>query len=91
MHIYKKPSGTWAYRIDVGRDPVTGRRIRRHQVGILNRYFGKLPPQYSWEGGGAAEEVLRERKSPSRLRGTPAKGAKEWLLIIRYTLMRREI
>lgn len=104
MHIYKKPSGTWAYRIDVGRDPMKGRRkqrekagfprakdartaaeealralrrneyvepervtfstfaadwlatyeqvakissvrIRRHQLGILNRYFGKLPLQ----------------------------------------------
>ena len=49
MHIYKKPSGTWAYRIDIGRDPVTGRRKQKEKAGFPRAKDARA----------AAEEALR--------------------------------
>ena len=72
MHIYKKPSGTWAYRIDVGRDPVTGRRKQREKAGFPRARDARM----------AAEEALRalrrnEYVEPERV--TFSKFAADWL------------
>lgn len=34
MYIYKTPAGTWAFRIDVGTDPCTGKRRQKSKAGF---------------------------------------------------------
>ena len=31
MHVYKKPSGLWAYKIDIGKNPRTGKRQQKEK------------------------------------------------------------
>lgn len=35
MHVYKKPSGLWAYKIDIGKNPRTGKRQQKEKGGII--------------------------------------------------------
>lgn len=37
MHIYKTSQGSWAYRIDVGKNPRTGKRLQKSKSGFLKK------------------------------------------------------
>ena len=37
MYIFKTPAGTWAYRVDIGMDPRTGKRRQKSKQGFQRR------------------------------------------------------
>ena len=37
MYIFKTPAGTWAYRVDIGMDPRTGKRRQKSMQGFQRR------------------------------------------------------
>lgn len=49
MHVYKKPSGLWAYKIDIGKNPRTGKRQQKEKGGFKRAKDARI----------AGEEALR--------------------------------
>ena len=37
MYIFKTPAGTWAFRVDIGTDPRTGKRRQKSKQGFQRR------------------------------------------------------
>ena len=37
MYIFKTPAGTWAFRIDIGMDPRTGKRRQKSRQGFQRK------------------------------------------------------
>ncbi|MFR9297176.1 MAG: Arm DNA-binding domain-containing protein [Aedoeadaptatus pacaensis] len=42
MHVYKKPSGKWAYKIDIGKNPLTGKRQQKEKGGFARAKDAKI-------------------------------------------------
>lgn len=73
MHVYKKPSGLWAYKIDIGKNPQTGKRQQKEKGGFKRAKDAKI----------AGEEALRQYRNKGFARPeavTFGDFAKEWLI-----------
>lgn len=53
MHVYKKPSGKWAYKIDIGKNPLTGKRQQKEKGGFARAKDAKI----------AGEKMLQQLRS----------------------------
>ena len=72
MHVYKKPSGLWAYKIDIGKNPRTGKRQQKEKGGFKRAKDARI----------AGEEALQRYRTKGFARPeavTFGDFAKEWL------------
>lgn len=72
MHVYKKPSGLWAYKIDIGKNPRTGKRQQKEKGGFKRAKDARI----------AGEEALRLYRNKGFTRPeavTFGDFAQEWL------------
>lgn len=72
MHVYKKPSGLWAYKIDIGKNPQTGKRQQKEKGGFKRAKDAKL----------AGEEALQRYRNKGFARPETVEFgdfAQEWL------------
>lgn len=79
MHIYKTPAGTWAYRVDIGMNPATGRRRQKSKAGFSRKKDAEA----------AARELLTEVQRQSYVEEsslTFSQFSREWLERYRVTV-----
>ena len=72
MHVYKKPSGLWAYKIDIGKNPQTGKRQQKEKGGFKRAKDARI----------AGEEALQRYRNKGFARPeavTFGDFAQEWL------------
>ena len=72
LHVYKKPSGLWAYKIDIGKNPQTGKRQQKEKGGFRRAKDARI----------AGEEALQRYRNKGFARPeavTFGDFAKEWL------------
>lgn len=72
MHVYKKPSGLWAYKIDIGKNPRTGKRQQKEKGGFKRAKDARI----------AGEEALQQYRNKGFARPeavTFGDFAQEWL------------
>lgn len=61
MYIFKTPAGTWAYRVDIGMDPRTGKRRQKSKQGFQRRKDAEA----------AAREILLDVQKASYVPDSP--------------------
>ncbi len=79
MHIYKTPAGTWAFRVDVGTDPQTGKRRQKYKAGFARKKDAET----------VARKILTEVRQQTYVMDsslTFAQFSKEWLARYKETV-----
>lgn len=79
MYIFKTPAGTWAFRVDIGTDPRTGKRRQKSRQGF----------QRKKDAEAAARELQTQIQRQSYVMDSPltfAQFSREWMERYRLTV-----
>lgn len=79
MQIFKEKRGTFAYRVEIGRNPKTGRRLQKYKGGFRREKDAKAAAQQ-------IEEEVRQHRYVPDSQTTFGDFAEEWLQIYGETV-----